>query len=258
MNGNRSEQVTTSPLIACSGVLLNWKRPRNVRRIVAGWQIAGLAEGIIWNNNHRNQLPAHPWAKVINTRSDFGLYTRFAAACLAQNDCVLLQDDDLELPPASIHRLYAFWKQRPELLHGIFWRKPKRDGSYAIFGKGEQETPIVLTRALMAHRRYAAAFFIHAPRFARIQQHSRPFGNGEDIIFSYVARVGAQGKLHRTYDLPLVELPARYGIHHQGSKQHLAHRTKLLRACEEWLAIWCNSDGSRRMTPEEQQSPPTS
>lgn len=237
--------------IACTGVLLNWKRPDNVSRILVSWQAAGLAEGIVWNNNPRKQLPTHPWARVINTRSDLGLYTRFAAACLARTDCVLFQDDDIELPSISLRRLYAFWKHRPELLHGVFWRKPKDDGSYAIFGKGEQETPIVLTRVLMAHRRYAAAFFIQAPRFARIQQGSEPFGNGEDIIFSYVARLGNQGRLHRTHDLPLTELPAPHGIHHRRLKQHMAHRTRVLRACEAWLAEFDPTSVSRTsVTPD--------
>jgi hypothetical protein len=221
--------------IACAGVLLNWKRPRNVRKIVAGWQAAGLAQGIVWNNNPDAQLPAHPWAQVINTRSDMGLYTRFAAACLAHYDCVLIQDDDIALPPDSIRRLFAFWKKEPSILHGIFWRKPNSDGSYALFGKGDEETPIVLTRILMTRRLYAADFFHHLPWFAEIQKSSQPFGNGEDIIFSYIARLGAHGRLHQTHDLPVMELPAPHPIHQSDPQRHVAHRTKLLRACEHWL-----------------------
>jgi hypothetical protein len=230
-------------IISCAGVLLNWRRPKNVSKILAGWQVAGLAQGIVWNNNPETQLPAHPWAKVINTRSDFGLYTRFAAACLAQYDCVLIQDDDIELPPDSIRQLFEFWKNDPTILHGIFSRKPKPDGSYAIFGKGEEEVPIVLTRILMTHRRYAADFFHHLPHFSDIQKVCQPFGNGEDIIFSYIARLGANGRLHKTYDLPVIELPAPHAIHHSNPEQHVLHRTKLMRACEEWL---CKMQSSAR------------
>jgi hypothetical protein len=223
-------------MIPVTGIVLNWKRPGNVLRIVAGWQEAGLAEGIVWNNNPRKPLPPHPWAKVINARQDLGLYTRFAAANLAANGCILLQDDDIELPAASLRKMHRLWKKEPDLLHGIFWRKPKPDGSYAIFGRGEQETPIVLTRALMAHRRYAAAFFAEAPHFSRLQKAGRPQGNGEDIIFSYVARRAARGRLHKTHDLPVIELPAPHGIHHMHGQHHITHRSRLLRACEAWLA----------------------
>ncbi len=35
-----------------TGVILNWKRPANVQRIVAGWLAGDLVtEAIVWNNN---------------------------------------------------------------------------------------------------------------------------------------------------------------------------------------------------------------
>ena len=79
-----------------TGVMLNWKRPTNVARILAGWQASGfVTEAIVWNNNPAATF-RHPWARVINAAQDLGLYTRFVAACLAENECILIQDDDLE------------------------------------------------------------------------------------------------------------------------------------------------------------------
>lgn len=220
-----------------TGVLMNWKRPANVAHIVAGWQAGGIVtEAIAWNNNPDPQfaLPMDLPAKVISVKHDLGLYTRFAAACLAQNECVLIQDDDLELPAESLHRLHENWKRDPDILHGIFGRAPKLDGSYAQDIVGDVDVPVVLTRVLLAHRRYFAEFFLHAPRFEGVQSQNRPIGNGEDIILSYVVRYSS-GRLNRVHAIPVHELPAPYAMHSRNWTAHIAHRTRLLRACEGWL-----------------------
>ena len=97
-----------------TGVILNWKRPANVQRIVAGWLAGDLVtEAIVWNNNPDAPLGPIAGAKVINAGQDLGLYTRFAAACLAQHEFVLIQDDDLELPRTSLDTLHPSWQPRP-------------------------------------------------------------------------------------------------------------------------------------------------
>ena len=217
-----------------TGLLLNWKRPTNVARILSSWQAGGIVdEAIVWNNN-KDATFRHHWAKVINTTEDMGLYTRFAATCLAGNDCVLIQDDDLELPVDSLRTLFDAWQSDPDIIHGVFGRAPKADGSYARNIGGDAESPIVLTRVLVAHRRYASQFFQVAPTFDDLQREGRPVGNGEDIIFSYVARQ-ASGRLNRVHRVAVNELPAPHSIHGRNWKAHVAHRSHLLRACEAWL-----------------------
>ncbi|MEX2139798.1 MAG: hypothetical protein WD894_11090 [Pirellulales bacterium] len=221
-----------------TGVVLNWKRSPNVTRIVNCWRESDLVtEAIVWNNNP-DEIVRHDWAKVINAQQDLGLYTRFAAACLAQNECVLVQDDDLELPVESLRALYEFWQRDSTILHGIFGRAPKPDGAYAQDLRHDGEAPIVLTRVLLAHRRYFGAFFEFSPAFDAIQRDARPSGNGEDIIFSYTV-MRHSGRLNRTHRLPVAELPAPHSIHGRDWKSHVAHRTRLLRACEAWLKGQC-------------------
>jgi hypothetical protein len=239
-----------------TGILLNWRRPANVGRIVAGWRSGGIVtEAIVWNNNPDPNFapPAGLPAKVIHAAQDLGLYTRFAAACLASNECVLIQDDDVEVPAGSLRRLYEAWLSDPAILHGVFGRAPKRDGSYAKDVRGNSNAPVVLTRVLLAHRRHAAEFFQVAPAFEHIQRHSRPLGNGEDIIFSYVAR-RSSGRLNRVHDLFVLELPAPDAIHSRNWAAHIAHRSRLLRACEDWLAASCYgplpSDGTTQTWKE--------
>jgi hypothetical protein len=49
-----------------TGVILNWKRPTNVARILSGWQASGVvSEAIVWNNNPAATF-RHPWANVVN------------------------------------------------------------------------------------------------------------------------------------------------------------------------------------------------
>lgn len=217
-----------------TGVILNWKRPENVRRIVDGWLASGIVtEAIVWNNNPAERF-RHGWAKVVNADQDLGLYTRFAAACLAQQPCVLIQDDDLELPVETMRGLYDAWRQDSDVLHGLFGRRPKADGSYDARNVPDGEVPVVLTRALLAARRYAADFFDVAPEFESVQREGRPAGNGEDILFSYTA-MRYTGRFNRVHRLPVNELPAPHSIHGRNWSAHIAHRSRLIRACEAWL-----------------------
>lgn len=217
-----------------TGIILNWRRPENVVRILAGWRASGaVSEAIVWNNNAETTF-RHPWAMVVNAAPDMGLYTRFAAACLARTECVLIQDDDLELVAGTLEGLLDAWRREPDVLHGVFGRAPKFDGSYARNVLGDAECPVVLTRVLVAHRDHAARFFAAAPRFEDIQREGRPAGNGEDIIFSHVA-MRSSGRLNRVHQLAVRELPAPHAIHSRDWRRHIAHRTKLLRACQAWL-----------------------
>lgn len=218
-----------------TGVILNWKRPANVQRIVEGWLAGGLVtEAIVWNNNASAPPGPIAGAKVVNAAQDLGLYTRFAAACLAQHACVLIQDDDLELPQTSLAALHGAWQADPAVIHGVFGRAPKPDGSYARHVRGDVGVPVVLTRVLLADRRYAARFFEVAPRFAAIQREGLPEGNGEDILFSYLVRQ-VSGRLNRVHRVAVTELPAPHSIHRRDWQAHIDHRTRLLRACEAWL-----------------------
>ena len=87
----------------CSAVLLNWKRPQNVERIVAGLNASGLVDEIIvFDNSPACKLPVLAGCTLIQADRDLGLYTRFAAGCLARNEAVLFQDDDLLFDVAAV------------------------------------------------------------------------------------------------------------------------------------------------------------
>jgi len=218
-----------------TGVMLNWKRPDNVARIVAGWRESGVVdEGIVWNNNPDVPLALDGWARVVNPSHNFGLYMRFAAACLATNECVLIQDDDICLPTESIVALLQAWRRDPDILHGAFGRMPDALGLYVSRDADEEHVPIVLTRALLTHRRHAARFFELAPAFDELQRDRMPYGNGEDIIFSYSV-MRQTGRLNRVHRIPVTSLPEPYALNLLDHGDHLAHRTAIMRACQAQL-----------------------
>lgn len=218
-----------------TGVMLNWKRQRNTQTILAGWQKSKTVKrAIVWNNNSGMRF-RFPWAacSIVNTNRDMGLYTRFAAAALAMTDFVLIQDDDLQLPESTIQLLLNKAIQEPDVIHGIFGRRPKQDGTYAESLTGNCSVPIVLTRALVAHRSHVNRFFEAATYFEPLQRETqKPFGNGEDIIFSY-STIKYSGYPNRIHKCEVKELSANNAIHHRPG--HLNHRTKLMQACMDWV-----------------------
>jgi hypothetical protein len=220
-----------------TGIVLNWRRPENVRAIVATLSPI-VEEMIVWNNNPA-ELFLDSSAKTINCSSDFGLYTRFIAALLAQNDTIWMQDDDLLAPLDTVRAVYESWQRRPDNVHGLFGRKPGEDCQYN-FVNATGECPIVLTRGCMFHRQLAIDFFRVAgdPRILAVRELCVEMGciehNGEDILLSYVARI-KNGKTNVAHDLPVTELPEG-ADRISASPAHMNARTAMVRACEAIFA----------------------
>jgi glycosyl transferase family 64 len=216
-----------------SVVMLSWKRPANIARVVDDLLAHAVVDDItVWNNNPQCALSLPAAVRVIDS-PDLGLYTRFAAGCLARHEMVFVQDDDLLLSPGTLDALHRHALGEPDVLHGIFGRAPTAAGRYARLLEGSGQVPIVLTRALVCARRYCAKFFEHVHRFDELQRDSVPYGNGEDIIFSYLA-MKESGRMNRIHALPVLELPAEQSIFER-SAGHFEHRTRIMQACQRWL-----------------------
>lgn len=138
---------------------------------------------------------------AVEVNSKLGLSLRFHYCAQAQNDWVLIVDDDMELASAAIDDLVAFMVQQPHRIVGRYgrgynwWRSPTRNGYDTLTLEGEVE--VVLTKVLLMERRICGRFFHYQRLVEDMLPESQPLWNGEDIFVNLVANhiysVGAQG-----------------------------------------------------------------
>jgi len=224
-----------------SVVILNWKRPENTVKIVSSLRANELVDDIvIWNDNPSAKIlfpePINK-VKIIESNYNFGLYDRWYAALLAENDAVFIQDDDLILSGKAIKTLFDEWKKDPEVIHGIWGNMPQPwDLRYYGSKTDLSEAETVLTRALVFHKKYIYEILKKAYTAGDYLKNTIK-KNGEDIFMSYVVMsiAGRRNKIHDLCD-EVEELPCPYAIS-SDSENHLEVRTNVLRACRKEFHI---------------------
>ena len=219
-------------------VLMNWKRPANVRQILARLsEVDAVSEVLIWNNNLQcapSSFMTHsPKVTLIDSTRDMSLFTRFAAATLAANECILYHDDDVLLPRETIDGLFSAYSRASDRIHGLYGRRRTAAGDRYGVGLKRGSCPIILTTAMMAHRRYAAMALAmrEHPVIGPLLLEGKPYGNGEDMVISYVA-MKASGQLNLAHELTVQKLPHEHAICRRWPN-HFNYRTKLMRALDE-------------------------
>lgn len=225
-----------------TAVILNWKRPGNLREHILPSLEANptIAEIIVVNNN-RSEAPIAEGGKVtiLEGSRDFGLDSRFAAALLARCDFVLIQDDDILLPENSIQELLNAAIADSHRLHCCFGRNPAGANTYASnVDRREAEVEMALTRALVVKREHLSLFFEarESPCIKEARGRHKGYGtnaeNGEDIILSY-AMLRKYERKHRVHALPVKELPTGgVGLSELYFDRFRAHRTEIMRAAQ--------------------------
>ncbi|THD72496.1 MAG: hypothetical protein E7813_03790, partial [Bradyrhizobium sp.] len=101
-----------------SAILLSWRRPENIARIVAElrtWKRIG--EIMVWNNNPDQNLTL-PGATIINSGRNFGCLARYGLVALADNDTIWFQDDDLLVSEAQFEKLFASYLKDAGRIYG--------------------------------------------------------------------------------------------------------------------------------------------
>ena len=225
-------------------VILNWRRRANVDGILAALDgVGSITERIVWNNNP-NVAYSNGGAVVINAGRNFGFDARYAVATMAGNDCLLFADDDLRLPGATIEALHAAWLAEPEIIHGLYPRVARADGSYARWLDEEPgyvgcRAIILAGRVTMFSRSLLPAFF-QARGLPVVQALRDDFeargmapNNGDDLLMSYAA-YWQGGRLNRAHKLPVIELPNPHAASAQST--HEAFRDALMRELDALTA----------------------
>lgn len=215
-------------------IILSWKRPENIRRILdVETRYQCVNEVIVFNNNAASTLRySHPKVKTLNASCDFGLRTRWIAAALAINDAVILHDDDLLLPEATIRRLVKGVITDPQRAYSLHGRVTSSDDDYRKCQKALDQADIVLTRATAINRDLIPILLFYEAAFRRAG-FRLPKNNGEDIFLSYCLTY-CFGKRHKILRLPHTKLPDHDAISCRPNHYH--ERTEVLRVCKEFFS----------------------
>jgi len=218
-------------------LILDWARPENVKQILT--HLAGAAnvdEIIVWNNNIQcapSSFMTHsPKITLIDSTRDMSLFTRFAADSLARNEATLYHDDDVLVPHDVLVGLEEAWKKDPSRIYGLMGRIRRKNGSYSRPLR-HGDCPIILTTTMIAHRRYAsmALQFRDHPEIGPILATGKPYGNGEDMVISYVA-MRESGKLNHACAMSGKRLPQPHAICRRWP-HHFKYRDRLLKALDK-------------------------
>ncbi len=218
--------------MTASLLLLNWKRPVNLTRILAaeaGYQ--KLAELLVFNNNASEVFDYHhSKVKVLNASTDFGLRVRWVLAALAKSECLLFQDDDILLPEVTIGALIDEVARDRRRIYSLHGRNPGPGGRY-IPSAVDGEVEIILTRAAAIHRTLVP-LILQGEQAFRDAGFVVPPNNGEDIFLSYCISAHF-GKKHQVLRLPFADLPSPHALSNR--PEHIRERTLLLRDCKSFF-----------------------
>ncbi|MDE2447592.1 MAG: hypothetical protein KGO22_01380, partial [Gammaproteobacteria bacterium] len=168
-------------------VILNWQRPANVRAILDCYvAYRRVSQIIVWNNNGGQTFTYdHPKVRVIHS-AELGLNTRWAAALLAENDCVIVADDDLIADEAAIEGLIENNRHDPDRAYTLHGRNPTPANDYALHVEHVREPTeamMHLTRLTCLARQHVAHYFVALEELGlRIDPAT---GGGEDIVMSF-------------------------------------------------------------------------
>jgi hypothetical protein len=231
--------------MSLSVVMLNFSRRANVEQILKGHDDnPNVTEVLVWNNAH--EIFAHKSPKVVwvNACQNFGLFPRYAMALLATNDYVMIQDDDLEIPAATVNSLLQCVENHKQIIHGLFGRIPKEDNTYADFrDKDNCYVEMVLGRCMVFHKSLAAHFFrmmiLEANKFKKLFQVAKTLGvlesSVDDILFSYAAMTQSRHQ-NAVYPFPRTELAGAAGL--CDTNNHFRYRNSAMQSCQKIFELW--------------------
>lgn len=216
-----------------SVLVLSWKRPKNIQRIIREQTAYSCVDEIlIFNNNSSLTIRSQSEkVKIINASADFGTRSRWALGALAKNCCLLFQDDDLVVSEEAMLRLAGMIEDDPDRAYSLHGRNPSAGNEYRV-KNSYGEVDIVLTRATCLHKRMIPAVLEHELAFCGNRViWGGP--NGEDIFMSYAMRART-GKRHVALKAPFRNLPSPHAI--AARTGHVRERTKIMRACQQHFA----------------------
>jgi len=218
-------------------IIMNWKRPAMIQRIVETYsRYSFVGDIVLWNNNWEGATAPPEGGrnlKWVRCRYDAGLDSRWAAGALAEHEHLLVHDDDLILAEPDLQLLFRRYLAAPHLCHGTSGRNFQQ-GRY-VLGDSYGRVDIVITPCMIFNKRYVDEYFKRIAAFDDLRNYH--CGNGEDIVMNYVVR-SLTGEKNLAHRIPFANFAkasenARHAI--SARPRHLSVRTEIARRCEDRL-----------------------
>jgi len=216
-----------------SVVILNYKRPDNlINYIIPNLLLNDIVKNIIISH----ALPESYFedfkeiSKVVHLKhfeenKKFGVFCRFLAAKLADTNCIIFNDDDYLIKNESINKIFNFWKNDKNTVHGFRGRNIKKN-EYIKYDAVQQNVPIVLTQFACVSKKLINIVLDNYKLIDPFVKDCIPIWNGEDIFLSLMAILNSE-KLNKIHHLYYYGLAQDHAIHHH--EGHYEHRTFILK-----------------------------
>jgi hypothetical protein len=210
-------------------IILNWKRPDNVISIVNNMcNFEYINEILISNGNEEDAVKIIKEKVKIFNHSNiniiYGLDRRFLCTLYSKNDNVIIIDDDVFIENSEMLKVIQEYEKNKCRIVGIFGRGMVND--LYQYGEVYGEVDIVITRLIVFQKKLARLFFSIKPLIEHLYKEGNPYGNGEDIFFSFISSIYYKNKHYSLKDIKITELPQGDCAVHNG-KGHLEYRQKL-------------------------------
>ena len=175
--------------------LLNWKRKKNAIQIINKLISFELIDEIIVSNgNVEHAIKTEDYIKTDKVKlfddskynKNYSLELRFLNGIRAKNENIVIMDDDILINEDEFNKLVNLYKNDKDRIIGIFGRKTDKEYD-PIHRYGEVD--MALTRLLLVQKKICQLFFICNPLIEDIYKKGIPYGNGEDIFFSFIANI---------------------------------------------------------------------
>lgn len=233
-------------------VLMSWERVENVKQIIRTYaQYPTISRVLLWNGKPNTREELTPLLEEVGRDflrmfqvegKDPGLYARFAVAALAEEQTVIIQDDDCIMGVEGMEAILREQRAEPGVIHGIIGRGVTEATPYNPDNLETERAPIVLTRFLVASRWHMAHFWklcTHMEDWnARFE--IKPRGQGEDIMLNLASLKAQGGRLHRLHKglaRHLEELPQGSESINRRITNHMQVRRELVRESFEKLGM---------------------
>jgi hypothetical protein len=211
-------------------IILNYKRPHNTIEIVNNMKKFNFIDEIIISNCNIDNSVNFNDEKIkiyndYNTVNDvYSLDRRFICGLRAKNENIIIIDDDIYIEENELNKIIAEYNKNSNRIVGNYGRNFDKDKGY-IVRNAYKDVDVILTKLLICKKKLCNLFFICKPLIEHIYKEGKPYGNGEDIFFSFIVSIYYKSKHYSVQNVRSKELNQDNAV--SNNSYHYQYRDKL-------------------------------